>query len=187
MCVCVFPQPAPSSSQKDGGKELGKYRPKDHSDVGRFPDKERSQSGTLRDKNRERDTDRTRDVNREKNRNRDPEKDREREKERDRGVNREPRGAGGSGWRFAPKDTFEREKGKVEKKNDSRAGNQGGGSTRGGGDKRGGNKGDAPCASAKPSGEDGEKMAEEYSQGNDDLDAKGKQKLRYKVSHERST
>ena len=181
----VFTQPAPSSSQKDGGKEPGKYRPKDHSDMGRFPEKERSQSGTLRDKNRERDVDRTRDINREKNRNRDPEKDREREK--DRGVNREPRGAGGSGWRFASKDTFEREKGKVDKKNDSRTGDQGEGSTRGGGDKRGGNKGDAPCAPAKLSGEDGEKMGEEYSQGNDDLDGKGKQKLRYKVRHEHGT
>ena len=55
MCVCVYTAciPAPSSSQKDGGKEPRIHRPKDHSDVGQFPNKERSQSGTLQDKNQE--------------------------------------------------------------------------------------------------------------------------------------
>ena len=187
----MFKQAAPSSSQKEGGKDTGKYRQKEHTNSGRdrFPDKERSHSGTFRDKNRERDIDRTRDVdrerNREKNRNRDRDTEKDRAREKDKGGNRDvgnrDRGPGGSGWRFSPKDAPEREKGKVDKKNDSRTGDQTSGS---GGDKGSVPRGDVPSAAGKSSGDEGKKQAHnaENMDMGADADGKGKQRVRYKVS-----
>ena len=157
----------PGSSQKEPGKDSGKYKPKEHGDSGRdrFADKERSHGGAIRDKNRERDADRNRE------RNRDAEKDRSKEK----GGNWD-RGSGGSGWRFSAKDAPER--GKSERKNDTR--NVDHGAT---GDKGGVGKGDTDAG--KTSGDERKTSVEGHNAGSADsgaeADVKARQKLRYKV------
>ena len=152
------------SSQKEQGKDVaGKYKPKEHSDSGRdrFGDKERSHGGATRDKNRE-----IQDRNRE--RNRDAEKDRSKEK----GGNWDR----GSGWRFSAKDAPER--GKADRRNDTRNVDHGVS-----GDKGGVGKGDADAG--KTSGDERKMSSEGQNAGSADsgaeTDGKGRQKLRYKV------
>ena len=150
------------SSQKEQGKDaVGKYKPKEHSDSGRdrFADKERSHGGATRDKNREREV---QDRNRE--RNREPEKDRSKEK----GGNWDR----GSGWRFSAKDAPER--GKVDRKNDTRNVDH---------DKGGVGKSDTDAG--KTFGDERKTLSEGQNAGSADsgaeTDGKGRQKLRYKV------